>query len=407
MALNELRVNKLRTFLSLFGISIGIFCVITIFAAVDSLQNNLQTSINKLGDNVIYVSQMPWGPEEGETEYQFFKYLKRPKPSYEELKMIETSSNQASAAAIVMWLGGKTAKFGSRSMDNITVCTPSYDYDKVQNLQLAEGRYFTYGESSGGSQDIIIGKDLADNLFPAGVDPLGQVVEVMNDRFNVIGVFQKDGQSIINMSNDNLVMIPFNYIKTKLDLTKGFYDLNIIVKARNGVSLEALEEELRGLMRADRRLSPKAENNFALNKLSIVSNQIDAVFKVVNIAGGIIGIFAILVGGFGIANIMFVSVRERTNLIGIKKALGAKRLMILLEFLIESMILSVIGGLIGLLFVYLITLAASGALHFSIILSVKNITIGVTISAVIGIIAGFFPAYIASRMDPVVAIRFK
>lgn len=415
MALRELRVNKLRTFLSLFGISIGILCMISIFSSMDSLQNNVQSSINRLGQNVIYIDKFPWGVDEDDKdknndehgEMQWLKYLKRPAPTYEEMKMIQSVCYTPAAVAIVMWMDGKTVKRGSRSFENITVCTPSHDYDKVQNLEFKSGRYFTANESSSGNKVAIIGSDIAENLFGLGIDPVGSTIDMMNDKFFVIGVFKKEGQSILQITNDNVVMVPFNYIKTKVDLHSERLDLNIIAKAKSNVSLNEMHDELKGVMRAERRLPPKIADNFALNKLTIVSQQISSVFGVIDLAGFIIGFFAILVGGFGIANIMFVSVRERTNLIGIKKALGAKNYIILLEFLLEAMILSIIGGMIGLFFVWLIVTGLSNVIHFDLVLDSKNIFVGIFTSALIGIIAGFFPAWIASRMDPVVAIRFK
>ena len=199
-----------------------------------------------------------------------------------------------------------------------------------------------------------------------------------------------------------MVIVPVNYIKSIVNIRN--IDPLIMVKAKEGIATDDLIDEIRGALRSIRRLKPKEEDNFALNQISLLSEGLNNIFGTINIAGWIIGGFSLLVGGFGIANIMFVSVRERTNLIGIQKALGAKNYFILLQFLYESVLLSIIGGSIGLLLIFILTTIVSATGSFNVSLSVSNIVLGLTISSVIGIISGFSPAFKASRLNPVEAI---
>ena len=403
-AVHELLVNRLRTFLTLMGISIGIFCVITIFSAVDSLENNLKTSIDKFGNDIIYVGKWPWSFG---SDYPWWEYWKRPHGTYNEMKMMEDKIPGAAAVGINIYMGDKVIKQGAYSVENAFINGVSYNYDLIQNLEFGEGRFFTQEESVSGMPVAIIGATVKDELFPGGVDAIGREVSLLDRKVRIVGVFQKEGESIMQNSNDNQVMIPYNFLKTRVYVDGDEVEPNLLVKAKPGVSLEELKDEIRGVLRSIRRQRPTEKDNFAMNQISFISNAIGGVFSIVDWVGLIIGGFAILVGGFGIANIMFVSVRERTNIIGIKKALGAKSYFILLEFLVESVILSVLGGLLGLFFVYLILMGANKAIDFQFVLSMKNIIIGVSISAVIGLVAGIIPAVSASRLHPVDAIRFK
>jgi putative ABC transport system permease protein len=407
LALRELRVNKLRTILTLLGISIGIFCVISIFSSVDSLEKNLRDGIGKLGNDVVYINKFPWGPEEGDTEYAWWRYWNRPYSTYEEMKKVEESVTSAEAVAISIWTGAPTLKFGDRSVNNATANGVSQDFNRVMNLDLARGRYFTPSENYSGDPRVILGDKIASELFSSSIDPIGQQIDFMGDKVTVIGVFVKEGNSIIETSNDNVIMMPYFYLTKRVKVDGFNVEPSIMVRPREGVSVEELKDEIRSVMRAARRVAPKQKDNFALNQISIISGQISAVFGVLDVVALIIGGFAILVGGFGIANIMFVSVRERTNLIGIKKALGAKNYFILLEFLIEAVILSVLGGVIGLILVFFTVKGLSAAINFELILDFRNIMRGLIVASVIGLIAGFWPAWMASRLNPVEAIRFK
>ena len=399
-AINALVVNKLRTFLSLLGITIGIFAIITVFTITDSLEQNLRKSVQSLGDDVVFVEKWPWtfGPD-----YPWWKYLNRPVVDYNELDDILRKCNGAQTAAFVINTN-ITVKYKSNSIENVTIICASHEYDKVKNFEIADGRYFTEIESSAGRPVAVIGDVLSKALFPYQ-SPIGQMIKVNGAKVMVIGVFKKEGESILGGSPDTQVLVPVQYARSLIDIKSDNLDPQILVRAKKGVSNNELIDELTGLMRSIRKLHPKADDNFALNQTSLISNQFDSLFDIVGVAGWIIGGFSILVGGFGIANIMFVSVKERTNIIGIQKSLGAKNYFILLQFIFESVFLSLIGGIIGLIIVYIITLTAGDSFGMEITLTKSNVILGFTISILIGLVSGFIPAYGASQLDPVEAIR--
>ncbi|MBL7917554.1 MAG: FtsX-like permease family protein [Bacteroidia bacterium] len=259
-------------------------------------------------------------------------------------------------------------------------------------------------ETEGGYQVALIGDKIKEGLFP-NEDPIGKQIKVSGFKATVIGTIKKEGESMLGGSMDNQVIIPFNFGRKFMDTRSENADPTIFAKGKPNISNVELADELAGLLRSVRRLKPPAEDNFALNETSLLSKGFDMLFDIIGKAGWIIGGFSILVGGFGIANIMFVSVRERTNIIGIQKSLGAKNYFILIQFLTESVLLSLVGGIIGLLLIYLITFGATDAMDMEIILTPTNVFLGITVSVLIGVISGFVPAYGASQLDPVEAIR--
>ena len=392
--------NKLRSILSLLGITIGIFAVIMVFTIMDSLEMSLRKSVQSLGDDVVFVQKWPWtfGPD-----YPWWKYINRPLPAYKELSYITDNCNSAQAAAFMV-SAGSTVKYRSSSIENISLVGASYQYDKVKSFEIVEGRYFTEIESNSGRPVCIIGDMIARQFFP-NQSPIGQTIKLRGAKVVVIGVFKKEGESILGGSADTQVLVPVNFARSLVDINDESLNPQIMVRTKPGVSNDELISELTGLLRSERRLRPMEEEDFALNQTSLLSNQLGSLFDVIGVAGWIIGGFSILVGGFGIANIMFVSVKERTNIIGIQKSLGAKNYFILMQFLFESVFLSLIGGLIGLLIVFLVTLAFGGASGLEIQLTSSNVILGLTISILIGLVSGFIPAYGASQMDPVEAIR--
>ncbi len=401
-AIGSLTENKLRTFLSLLGITIGIFAIISVFTMVDSIKRNIDKSINKLGDNVIYVQKWPWSFS---SDYPWWKYMSRPVTALDELADVRERSKLAEVCAFLIQTN-VTLKFGSNSAENIGISAVSDGYDQIKTFDIAEGRYFSESEFRSGSEMIVIGAEVAAQLF-GDANPVGKKVILRGDELTVIGIFKREGQTLLDFGLDNACIVPLNYARTKVDIKNEQVNPYIAVKAKPGVSNAAIMDELTGIMRSIRKISPSEDDNFALNETKLISNGFDQLIGVVNVAGGVIGLFSILVGGFGIANIMFVSVKERTNIIGIQKSLGAKNYFILFQFLFEAMLLSVIGGLIGLLLIFLLTLAASTLLDFDISLSAGNIFTGILISSVIGLISGIAPALSASRLDPVEAIRSK
>ncbi|WP_143306365.1 ABC transporter permease [Chitinophaga vietnamensis] len=401
MALQELRVNKLRTFLSLLGVTIGIFCVIAVFTLTNSLERNVRNSLADLGEDVIYLQKWPWG---GNGEYAWWKYMNRPEPEYKELKIIQEKVQSASYASFNFESGGRKVEYRDDYMEGVTMMAVTNDFDQIQALQILDGRFFANTESNAGTNVCILGATVWDGLFASPEAAIGKIVKVAGRDTKVIGVLKKKGESMIGASSyDNAIILPYKYARTLID-ERRFADPYMLIKAKPNVSLEQLKDELRGVMRAAHRLKPREEDDFALNEISSANENLNAMFGAINVGGGFIGVFALIIGAFGIANIMFVTVKERTAIIGLKKAIGARRGIILMEFLIEAILLCLIGGSLGLLLVYLVTIVISSS-GFQILLSLNNIVMGLSISAVVGILAGFIPAYSASKLDPVVAIR--
>jgi putative ABC transport system permease protein len=392
--------NKLRTFLSLLGVTIGILAVITVFTIVDSLEKNVRDSINKLGSDVIYIQKWPWGASDG-GEYKWWDFMSRPEVEISEMKKLAVKSKKAEAIAFMI-SANRTLKNRNNSVEGVDVLAVSYDWKSIRSFDLDYGRYFTEQEIDGAKNYVILGHTIALSLLN-NLDNVGEVIKIKGEKATVIGVFSKEGEDITGNSLDDAVVVPvtFGY---KL-MNKRRSNPTIIAKAKTDVSNEELRYELTGVMRSLRRLKPKMSNNFAMNEISLISSQLDGLFSVIGLAGWIIGGFSILVGGFGIANIMFVSVKERTKEIGIQKSLGAKNSFILYQFLFESIFLCLIGGILGLILVFLLTQLVANFLDFSIDLTLENIALGLSVSAIIGIISGIVPALSASKLDPVEAIR--
>ena len=403
MAFQTFKGNRLRSALTLLGITIGIFAIISVFTAVDSLEINIRESISSLGDNVVYVQKWPWAPEDGE-EYAWWKYLNRPMVTQEENEIIKRKSLLAEEACITAYTR-RTVKYRNNSANDITIMGASEGFENIRSFEIERGRYFSPFEVSGGRNIAVLGNKLASDLFEE-TDPIGKEIKIGGFKVTVVGVTQQEGKGTFDDNNlDELVVLPINFMKNIVDIRKETANPQIWVEAKKGISVEELSDELTSILRSARSLKPLDENNFALNQTSLINNQLDQVFKVINIAGFFIGIFSIIVGGFGIANIMFVSVKERTNIIGIQKAIGAKNYFILMEFLIESIILSLVGGIAGLLIIGMLTLIINLSGDFTMYLTIGNIMLGLVISTVIGLVSGFAPAWQAAKMNPVVAIN--
>ena len=402
-AFEALRTNRVRTFLSTLGITIGIFCIIMVLSIVDSLQKNLQSSVESLGKDVAFIEKWPWefGPD-----YKWWQYMNRPNPTLSELKKVGEQTSLSKANALTIDLPNSVVKYRNNNAEGVRGLAVSHDYPDVREFELQDGRYFTESESNNGDRVVLIGSALAENLFP-NINAMEREITIKGNKFRVIGIFKKEGESLIGNSMDNLYLIPVKAAANYVRLNSDRVNSRIQVKAKEGVSVDLLENELKGVMRSVRKLRPYEEQNFALNKTTLLSEPLKQLFGIVTIAGWIIGGFAMLVGGFGIANIMFVSVKERTQQIGIQKSLGAKNYFILIEFLVEAIVLCLVGGFIGLVSVYLITIGVKHFLDLNLFLSAANIITGLFVSIFIGLISGFIPAFSASRLDPVEAIRAK
>lgn len=402
-AFGSLRGNKLRTFLSLLGITIGIFAIISVFTVIDSLESYIRNSLNSLGSNMVYIQKWPWAPPEGESEYPWWKYLNRPVPNMEEAEDLARRSKNVENA--VYFFGfNRTIQFENSKAENTEVLATTHELIDTWSLEIERGRYFTESESNSGANMAILGHEIATRLFDQ-VNPVGKTIKMQGHKFLVIGVYTKQGTDMFGTSMDKRVHIPVVYAMSMVDVRDRDQGQTINVKAKPDADRDEFVAELEGIMRTLHRLKPMEENDFAINEVSLISSRFDAFFKVFNFAGGIIGGFSILVGGFGIANIMFVSVKERTKIIGIQKAIGAKKYFILLQFIFEAVVLSMLGGIIGLFLIFAGALIFSYVADMTIALTMANVILGLTISGVIGVLAGFIPALSASRLDPVEAMN--
>lgn len=406
-AWKALRSNLLRTILSLLGVTVGIFAIIAVLTLVDSLEKNIKDSLNFIGTGVIYIEKMPWLPEEG-GDYKWWEYFRRPNASYAEFKFLKQNLKNASHIAILAGRGNALIKRNSNSIGQVRLLGGSEGYEQLFEVPIEKGRYFTTDEVMGGRNVAVIGYEVAKALFPNDEDALGKTIKVKNLMYSVVGVVKQEGQSFMgNTTNDFTVIIPYNSFRKLYQTGTGRWNeigSTIGVKGtEQDIGLVELENEVRGFLRTRRGVRPVEKDNFALNRPEAIMNVISGLFDVVGVAGWIIGGFSMLVGGFGIANIMFVSVKERTSIIGLQKSVGAKNYFILFQFLFEAIFLCLIGGFAGLFLVYLITLIPMGSLVVT--LSFKNIVLGIGVSTVIGLVSGIVPAAMAARLDPVIAIR--
>ena len=399
LTLQELKVNKLRTLLSLTGVAFGIFCIIGVLTTVNSLEQNIQNEIKSLGTNTIYIDKWDYS---GGPNQPMWKMRARPIMKNEEAALIKDRSELTENATFLMQTSANISYKDEVIENAITYCI-NEDQIAIQPIQFETGRYFSSAEFTNGTNNCIIGYSNAEDLFGYADRALGKQIDVKGKKATIIGIIKKQGKSFIGWDYDKCIMINNKFAKQLFD--PEFSNPILIVKGKTNVTTNALSQELRGVMRQIRRLSPLQEDNFSLNTVEAFSKATSAFFVTINIVGTIIGGISLIVGMFGIANIMFVTVKERTPIIGLKKAIGAKKSTILFEFLMEAAILCILGGAVGLLFVYLLTLILSGPLDFPVFLSLPMIVTTVIICLVVGILAGIIPASRAAKMDPVKAIR--
>ena len=401
-AIQELKVNRLRTTLSLLGISIGIFCIISVLTVLDSMERNIRKEVATLGSDVVYINRWPWMDEGG--EYKWWDFLRRPSMGVKELKAVNGLPH-VQFATLCFSENNVTIKNNQNELSGVNVYAVMPYFENTQNLEIMKGRYFSTTELEGGTACGVIGDKLYNELFPSQLNPVGTYVFYHGKKIKIIGLLKKMGQSMSGFDFDNGLLVPYYLTSSILDLKSLQYDPMLIVKASNEKSLEEMTYELTGVLRAIRKVKPTEPNNFAINKLSQISDRLDTIFATINVSGFVIGGFSLIVGAFGLANIMFVTVKERTKMIGLKKAIGAPAATILMEFLTEAVILCLLGGLFGIISVFLLSLLATYLADFEMVLTLKNIGIGTSISLLVGVLAGYIPAKKAAALNPVEAIR--
>jgi putative ABC transport system permease protein len=401
-AIQELKKNKLRTFLSLLGITFGIFCIISVMATVTSLQRNVKQSLETVGTNTIYIQKWSWAVS---SDYPWWKYMTRPNTQFKELAPVKAKTSLAKNVAF-SYFNSFPLSYKDLSLEAVNMYGVTDDFHEIQPLEVGFGRYLSSGEFQSGSSVTVIGYTIAEKLFGDMQSAIGKRIDVKGRKLDVIGVINKQGQNLIGgWDFDNIIIIPYRFLKQIANDARS--DAFIMVKGKENVPVDDLKNELRGVMRSVRRLSPRQEDNFSLNDVNSGSAQLNSIFSGMTIGGVAITILSFIVGIFGVANIMFVSVRERTSIIGLKKAIGAKRSTILFEFLMESAFLCLMGGAIGLLMVFILTLILTNYLDFEVYISLGLFATAVITCIITGILAGIIPAFIAARMDPVKAIRSK
>lgn len=403
-AFQQLMTNKLRSFLSLLGIMIGIFCIIAVKSAVDSLEDNVRRSFSKLGNDVIYISKMPWTEDPGEN---FWKYSRRPNPSFADFKNLSENLTSAKSVVYSLFVNTTTLKYRKNSVEGAFGVAVTEDYDNFHSLEYEAGRFFSSQEYRSGAKRVVLGYKVAKELFGDEGDPIGKEVKVFGRDMIVVGVLKESGKDLLKIYNyDNIAMISFELARSIVNVKPNrMFAGNLQVKAGEGVTESQLKDDIVVAMRKYRHIKPSEKENFSMNSMTMFAEPLAAVFGTLNAVGFIIGGFALLVGIFSVANIMFVSVKERTNIIGIKKALGAKKNVILLEFLIESIVLCLVGGIMGLFAVWGVLKIVTKISDFEMYVSLSNVLTTLLVAIMAGVISGFIPALRASRMDPVEAIR--
>lgn len=402
MAFQELKANKLRTSLSLLGITFGIFCIIGVLATVDSLKRKVQGDLKSIGSNSLYLDKWQYG---GGNDYPWWKYANRPVPKYEEMQFIKAKSYLTGNIAFLC-RGNGNASYRDNQLSGITFLGTSEDFSKIQSLETDNGRYISSGEFDRGTPSVVIGSEVATQLYGKPEIAVGKELTYNGRKLEIVGVLKKQGQSLVNIFDfDNAAITSYEYFTSIYEADKS--QPSILIQGKEGVTTKALQDELTGVVRQIRRLSPSEEDNFSLNDISSFAESTESLFGSINLGGWAIAGLSLVVGAFGVANIMFVTVRERTSQIGLKKAIGAKSRTILTEFLIESAFLCILGGLIGLAFVWILTQVLSSILPFPIYIAPNIVILALSLCIVLGVLSGIIPARIAAKMDPVVAIRTK
>lgn len=399
----EFKSHKIRTMLSLTGVAFGIFCIISVLATVDSLEYQVQKDIKALGSNTVYIDKWVYA---GGPDYPWWRYVKRPSPTHEEMLLLK---QKVPAAANVAFNINTNSYVGYEDdvINSINYYGITDEFINIQPVEIELGRYLQPADYDFAANVIVMGHTIAETLFGKAEKAVGQTVILKaGKRAQVVGLIKKQGKSFVGgWEYDNSILMPLGFMK-EMVREKNSNPI-IMVQGRESVPMAQLRDELAGAMRSIRKLKPTEEDDFALNDIDAFSSFASNIFSGINKGGFSIAILSLVVGMFGVANIMFVTVRERTSQIGLKKAIGAKRSMILTEFLLESAFLCIMGGLFGLSIVFILTLASKAIFGFAVFIAPNILVLAISICIIVGVLAGIIPASIAAKMDPVVAIRSK
>jgi putative ABC transport system permease protein len=399
IAVRALRANKARGVLTTLGIIIGIVAVVTTMTAANGLRNRFRESFSAVGADVIYVSRMPWV-----VMNDFFLYRNRPRLDLREARALE---ERMRGRAIVNPTvdGRRDVKFRAETMDDVPIIGTTEKQTALSSARPEIGRFLLPYDVRFKKSVCVIGSDVRDNLFGTA-NPINQTLSIGRTAFRVIGVMEKQGGSFLGGPNfDRQVFVPItSYVKAFGG--RHHQDVNVAVKAPTLAAIADLEYEVTGEMRTIRRLRPSEADNFSINKLDTLVGTFNNTIGVVLLVGLLITSISLFVGAVGVMNIMFVSVTERTREIGIRKAVGATRRNILLQFLLESSAIGVVGGAIGIVLASIVT-AVIDRMLMPATISIPILVIAVLVSITVGVLAGIVPAYRAARLDPVESLRYE
>lgn len=396
ISLNSIRANKVRSFLATLGIVIGIMTVTTLQTAIEGINRAFEKSISAVGADVLYIQKFEWfGKDDWEV------YRNRRDITWQEYENF--AANMNGAESVCPTVGSQAlVNYQDFTSENIPVFGTTEEYQKTLGLDVDDGRFFTKRESDGGWGVCVIGYDIKESFFQS-IDPIGKVIQINGHNFKIIGTYAKMGSMLGLFSLDNRIIIPINKF-FKIFGTKR--SLTINVKASTVDALDDTKEEVRSVMKRARRIPIGGKDDFGINQQEAFKQTYESLTGLIKTIGTAITLLSLIVGSIGIANIMFVSVKERTKEIGIRKAIGAKRVTIMLQFLIEAVTICVVGGLIGLLIALPISFIINAFL-LPTAMPLWVVVLALGISAFAGIVAGFFPALSASKLDPVDALRYE
>ena len=397
ISLQAIWSNKLRSGLTTFGIVIGILMVTTMVTVIDGINRSFESSMAMLGQNVVFVQKWPWGFG---GEYRWWDYVNRPEMEVSYASQISERSRWASAVSAEASVSGMVS-FGGEVVDRVQIDGVTPMYSETSAVEIKEGRFFTEEENHTARNVVILGHEVAEALFPRD-DGLERQVRIAGQRFEVIGILEQQGNFLGMQSFDNMAIIPMQSFRYLYGLRRGIV---IRVKFDNEQALSEGQYEIEGIMRQIRRLGPEQDNDFAINRLDMFEQQYRAMTGAIYGVGIFLTALSLIVGGIGVMNIMYVSVKERTREIGIRKAVGAKYREILLQFLVESVVICSLGGLLGILLsgiaVYVINQ------YFVAYLATNTIFLAFIITSITGVAFGFFPANRAAKADPIEALRYS